>query len=229
MKKIILISFFTANALFAVTSQSIGKPTPPINNIQQPSVVTQPQQAKDFNQKPQQTVVPQTRTFNAPAISSESPSKLSQKSFDSVVEMLKTKESTKAQREYEDKKEKENREKAEAEEEKRLKKSELSEMLLPIPLRSISFGDKVIVYAEYREKKLSDNAKIQEVKDTKNQQDSQIQQTQDENKLDAVYDKKTVELNIGDVFGDWKVKTLTLTYVEYENKKNDNKIIKKYY
>lgn len=125
------------------------------------------------------------------------------------------------------------------------KAEELDVIMLPVPLKSLIINDKIIVFAEYREKIL-----LNEAKPSKGEQldaftsgtdwktDPLLIQAMEEDKYpkyaginstDIAYDKKTIKLRVGDRFGNYLVKSLSSSVVIYQHINQKNKYIKKFY
>lgn len=165
------------------------------------------------------------------------------KKYDAVIRLLKTKTNVQGGEAVDDPEISEFKIK-QAKKEEKYKNEEFEKTLLPIPKKSIIINDSIIVYAEYREKILAENVKPYKgsTQETQNNSgwkndplimealaESQNQEYKSLSVEDSFeYDKKLIKLRVGDVFGNYVVKSLSSSVVVYQNKKT-KKYIKKFY
>jgi len=84
--------------------------------------------------------------------------------------------------------------------------------MLPIPKKSIIIGDKITVYADYKENVVEG-----------------IKQMKEGTQINMNIKTKLIKLNLGDRFGDWKLVWVGENYVRYKNVRYPQRFIKKYY
>lgn len=84
--------------------------------------------------------------------------------------------------------------------------------MLPIPRKSITIGNKITVYADYKENIVEN-----------------IEQTEEGSQVNMSIETKSIKLRLGDRFGDWKLVWIGENYIRYQNLKYPKRFIKKYY
>lgn len=101
-------------------------------------------------------------------------------------------------------------------------KEEVLNLLLPKPIRSVSIGNKTILFASIKEKELEENPSTEK--------NIAINKTIEFKASDIKYKERVIRIKKGDVFNNWKIKKINSDSIIYENINNlDKKEIKRYY